>query len=437
MTFELRPFEKATLKNGMKVFFVKDNSLPYISFYLLVHSGQAHSLKSGLPYLVCDLLDKGVKGKSSEELSEEIEILGSYFAPETSEDYTLCYSQGLSRTKKELFKIFYSLITEPSFLPKEVEKLKKRTVSELRSDSDDHTSWASHIFDQYLFKGTPYKRPPSGKIEDVSKIQRKDILSFYKKHYHPSNVSLAVVGDMDSSFQNQVKKKFASWGEKKPVLKPLPRNPLDRKKETLLVNKPEMQQTQIRLGQRIHIKRSDKDYLALQVASQILGGGFGSHLITEVRVKRGLTYRIYSGITPHKNGLGALQIATFTKHEKVKETLDIINEVLKNFYKKGVTKEELNIAKNFLKGQFPYGIETADALSIKLLTFDFLGMDGKERLLSFLKRLDRLTQKEVNEAIRRHLDPEKIQTLLFTSENKVKSQLKGIKYKKKDYKMFL
>src|SRR5690606_27873438 len=102
-----------------------------------------------------------------------------------------------------------------------------------------------------------------------------------------------------------------------------------------LVERDDLAQAQIRFGHQ-GIKRTNPDFLTLRVANTILGGGFQSRLMKEIRVKRGLTYGIYSGFAARLDE-GPFSVSTFTRFDKVGETVNETLRVLKEFRNTGVT----------------------------------------------------------------------------------------------------
>ncbi len=118
------------------------------------------------------------------------------------------------------------------------------------------------------------------------------------------------------------------------------------------------EQAYIYFGSKFNVKAQDEENYKAKVASFILGGsGFGSRLMEEIRVKRGLAYSAYGYVSINKSHsyfTGYLQ----TKLESAKEAQELVAEIVKDFVQKGVTQEELDAAKNFLTGSEPLRTET-------------------------------------------------------------------------------
>jgi zinc protease len=143
-------------------------------------------------------------------------------------------------------------------------------------------------------------------------------------------------------------------------------------RQLLLVDKPDATQTHIRVG-NVAIARTDPNYIPAVVTSTILGGGFGSRLIDELRVKRSLTYGAWSYFATHVVP-GEFRVGTFTKVATTGQALDLTLDVLHQFVATGPAAAELARATSLLSGQFPLQLETPSALGGKLAEFTLYGL---------------------------------------------------------------
>lgn len=119
----------------------------------------------------------------------------------------------------------------------------------------------------------------------------------------------------------------------------IPAPPKFKGRKLLIVEKPDVSQTQIRIG-NVSVPRSNPDYFPITVANTILGGGFSSRLVNEIRVNQGLTYNVSSRFNMFKE-TGTYLISTFTKNQTTRKTIDVALAEVKKFREKGASKEEL------------------------------------------------------------------------------------------------
>jgi zinc protease len=124
------------------------------------------------------------------------------------------------------------------------------------------------------------------------------------------------------------------------------------------------------------VARNHPDYFPIIVANAILGGGFTSRLVDEIRVVQGLTYGISSGFRMYRNA-GTFGISTFTRNETLRKCVDEILRVMRQLLDQGPGEEELAKAKRYLTGQFPLGLQAPDQLAAQLVEIEFYGLDPR------------------------------------------------------------
>jgi len=201
-----------------------------------------------------------------------------------------------------------------------------------------------------------------------------------------------------------------------------------------LIHKPDAKQSQIRMG-HIGIARNNKDFIALRVANAILGQGFSSRLLTEVRVKKGLTYTVHSSFNAQKDK-GPFLINTFTRHDKVKETINTIYDTVKLYLKDGITDQELQVAKQYLKGTFPRALETSTSVAYNIMLLKYLGVP-LDYLKNYMSDVDKITTADVKRVANEYISPESLQVVVLSDKSKVTAQLKEVgevkSYSQKDF----
>lgn len=423
--FKLRQHEDVVLSNGLKVILVPDASLPYFSMNLLVKAGAVNDpeAKDGLASLVANLLEKGTEKRSATELATALEQIGASFSASADHDYTMVSASGLSYHEETISKLFAEVVVHSRFSDQEISRLRRQRLSELKKLVDEPSSFASVAFQNYLFDGHPYAQSVAGRVKTVSKIRRKDVIRFYLKHYRPNNSILAVSGNFPKDMKQRLEVLFKDW--KPRNIEPMAFPP-QKKIEGLnirVVDNHDLKQTQIRFG-HYGIKRTNPDYLTLRVANTILGGAFASRLVEEVRVKRGLTYSIGSQFEAQKDP-GAFRVSTFTRHDKIGETVSETLRVLSEMREQGVTKAEVEEAIGLMKGRFPRAIETSEGLAQNLMVLEYYGLDDSY-LKDFLSDVDSISVADVNRVVRKYLDPSNMRVLVYSNKAKALSQLKGI-----------
>ena len=246
---------------------------------------------------------------------------------------------------------------------------------------------AERCFGAFLYGDHPYGRWLDGTKTSVQSITRADAKAFYEHWYRPNNTILTVVGDVQAADAlERIRAAFGDW-ESRPDAVPEragPPAPVTARR-TLLVDQPDASQAQIRVGS-IAMARNAPDLLPSQVANTVLGGGFSSRLIEELRVKRSLTYGASSMFIARLTG-GDFRITTFSKNATAVETLALALQVQETFRKDPIDAQLLAKARTYLAGQFPLKLETADALAARLTEMEFFGLP-KDDLETYVSRVD-------------------------------------------------
>ncbi len=415
-TFKLMPFKEVVLENGLKIVYIRDNSLPRLSLTVLFKTGNMQEPKelAGLNAMTAYLLEQGTQTRDAMKIADEFGQMGTSLDVSPGYDVTTIYADALTSNAQDLLQIFSDVLMNPAFKDIEINRLRSQIVASLKKKVDNPSSYADEQMDQFLYGEHPYGRDTSGTMEGLRAIRKQDIIKHYLTFYRPNNATMAVVGQFDDEFEKQLQEALGKWTKRTiPTLTATPAPAVDALKVKLIVKKG-LQQTQIRVSQ-MGIERKDNDFIPLRMANETLGGSFGSRLNQKVRDDLGLTYSIYSGFDARKDR-GSFDISTFTKNETAAKALDETLKVVKDYVESGATEQEAVAARNQLVGQFPRAIETSDRLAYNLLVLDYYNI-SYDYLTDYISNVNKLRQKDVNAAMKRHIDPTKFKVIVYGNES--------------------
>ncbi|WP_345993302.1 pitrilysin family protein [Sulfurimonas sp. HSL-1716] len=386
---------------GVKIplIFEEENRLPIVSMQLVFKDAGSVSDKEGLAKLSSKMMNEGTLSLGSNgfatALDEKAIQIGSSIGTET---FVIEYSS-LKEQFKEGMNLFSSLLKEPNITQKSLEKVKADMVGLLSAKENDYDYVASNALKKVLFEGTPLANPASGTIQSVKDTNLEEVENFLDKHIVLSNLIIVVGGDLTLEEAKQKAIELASnlqvgeAGEVKHY------NVSSQEKDVVL--KRETKQAYLYFGSPYDMKVGDNEYYKAHVATYILGtGGFGSRLMEEIRVKKGLAYSAYARVHVGKSGsylTGYLQ----TKLESLDDAKATVKSVFENFVNGGVTEEELEQTKKFLLGSEPLRVETlSQRLSRTFMEFykgQELGYSAKE-----LELIKNLKLQDLNDFIKKH-----------------------------------
>lgn len=424
-SFELKKYDQIKLKNGLQILMIKDDSLPYISMGLLVKSGYSQDpvSQSGLSTFLGQMIGKGTKEKNAIQMADELALIGGEMDTVVDSDFTFISASGLSNYQHELLDLYSDAILNPVFPGNEIKRLKRKTLAQIQKKIDKPRYVASRAFKSYLYGTHPYSNPSGGTYRDVRSFKKKHIVRHYLRYYRPNNALLAIVGNYDAKFVETVQSRFGTWSPRKQNPVVFPQVPKIEGVNVQLVHRPDLVQSQIRIGHK-GIKRDNPDFLVVRVMNTALGGAFASRLNDRIRKDLGLTYSISSSFDARANH-GPFTISTFTRNEKVGQTVRETIKVLKEYVDKGITEEELARVKGYLKGTFPRAIETPERLAFNLLALRYYKIKD-DYLENYLINIDKITQNQVNAALKKYLDPNNLKVVVYSKKKVALPQLRKI-----------
>ncbi len=387
MSADIKHIEIEGIK--VPVVFEKQNSLPILNLQLVFqNSGYIQDKnKSGLASFSSKLLNEGTKELGSTKFAQKLEENAISLHTSNGFETFVMELSNLKDVSDKSIELLVNLIKSPNYSEDTLAKLKTLKTGELKRKENDFDYTAKNLLKTKLFKGTALANPSSGSLESIENIKLTDIKTFINNTVNLNNLIIVAGGDFSY-------KEFAKLI--KPVLealKPGVKRELEKinfvskdEEETLI---KETEQAYIYFGSSYKVSASDEDRYIAKVASFILGGsGFGSRLMEEIRVKRGLAYSAYGSVSINKSHTffsGYLQ----TKNETAKEAQSLVKEIIKDFVKKGVTKNELKAAKNFLTGSEPLRNEVLSQRLNKAFTLYYRGLDQSypQRELDLIQNL--------------------------------------------------
>jgi predicted Zn-dependent peptidase len=403
--------------NGISVpmIFEKDTQLPIVSMQLVFQkSGSIEDGgHAGLAKVTASMLNEGTKKRGSVGFAEALDARAIHLSVHAGTE-TLVFEMGaLKEEFGEGVDLLDELIESPNLSEAALQKVKTTTVGALSRKESDFDYVANRELKALLFEGTPLAHPASGTVESVKAITLEQIDAFVKSHLQTARAIVVIGGDLElDQAKNQVKKLLGS----------LPKGTLDElgyyatsTDGTEKQFKRKTEQAYVYFGAPFDMKVGDPEHYISRVAMFILGsGGFGSRMMEEIRVKRGLAYSAYCRANiarSHSYFFGYLQ----TKIASQQEAVSTVREVIDDFIKKGATQAELDQAKRFLLGSEPLRVETlSQRLSRTFMEYykgEGIGASKRE-----LKQIESLDLETLNAFIKKHAEIEKLSFSIVTEE---------------------
>jgi len=425
---KLPPCKEYTLKNGLKVFIMESREVPLVTLQLLVPAGSAMDGPGteGIANLTGRLLPKGAGGLTADRIAESIEEVGGVINVNTGRDYATVNGDFLAKDLGRALDIMGKIVLAPDFPKEDFDREKGLVVAEIQATKEQPSAIATREFARVLGGSHPYAHPVNGSEESVGGMTREKVSGFYKRYYVPVGAILAVVGDVDAGKAFElVTAKFGGWKGDAAKAAGIPAfAPKKIPGRTLFViNKDDATQSQIRIG-NLSVGRNTPDYFPLLVTNSVLGGGFTSRLMDEIRVNRGLSYGARSGLTQLKAG-GMFGVYTYTKNKSLRETIDVALEQLRKIRTEKISDTELAKSKKYITGLFPFDIERNGDLAgwITDLTYYGLPLGFVE---TYCANVDKVTSDEAQRVAGEQMWLDDNLILVLTKYEETKGQLAGL-----------
>jgi zinc protease len=422
----LPALHESTTSSGLKVLAAQRGVLPLVAMRLVIRAGSSvdPADKHGLSDFTARLMRRGTAKMSADELDEAIEFVGASFSVGSSEDVLSLFVTTPAEHFPEMLSVLGQLVREPSFPEREVELARERALAGFVNDLDDPSVVADRAFTRALWGNHPYGHDVGGSAAHVRTFTRDDLVRFHRERMGPRVSLLSVVGAVDPEVvAREVEKAFAGWegGPEAPVELP----PVDTlaSGRILVVDKPEQTQTQVRMGGP-GFRVGHADYFPAAAMNNVLGGGFTSRLVNEVRVERGLTYGIHSYFDMMNAG-GVFGISTFTQTDKTREMIDVTLAEVAKVREKGITPAELKKAQRYLAGLYPLRTETNESVASVISDIRVHGL-GDDWVEKFRERLLAVKPKQTVEVAAKYLFAKPPLIVLVGKASEVKKQLTGL-----------
>ena len=398
----LPPHEKVVLKNGLTVMLLEKHGVPMVSLVAVVKTGAAADPagQEGLASVTAGLLRKGTKNRTAQQFAADIDFIGGTFGGDAGADDTVVTAEFLTKDLARGLDLFSDALLHPVFPQEEVDKLLRQNLDSIKAAKDEAQSVLTTYFAGYLYGTQAYGRPEAGDEVSLTRIRREDAQRFYTAYYTPANTILAVAGDFSpAEMRKKIEEAFGGWSNTgAPAGKVAALAPMKGKK-LLLIDKPDSTQTFFAIG-NVGTAVGDPDRVAIRVVNTIFGGRFTSLLNERLRVESGLTYGAFSFFQSHK-APGPFVIFSYTQNSTTTQAIDMALQVLSDLHKNGVTKEQLDSAKSYIKGQFPPTIETSMQLARLIATNEFYGLDDSE-VNELEARVNAVTPEIARQVIEKH-----------------------------------
>jgi predicted Zn-dependent peptidase len=406
---------RETLDNGMDVYLIHAGNEEVIRLDIVVEAGSVYQQKKLTASSVGKLLKEGTKKYSSSEIAGIIDFCGAYLDVAVTKDSAIITLYTLSKYLEQLIPVVGDMLLEANFPEEELNIHIDRNRQEFLINSEKVRYKAMLEFNKLVFgKDSAYGQVLE--LTDFDLLERHDLFDFYNKYYHHGNAYLLVSGKIPGNTVALLNKYLGSaWKQNVMTDTETPSAGLiDTKRK--YVEKPDAMQSAIRVGKPI-VSRQHPDYNRFLLLNTVLGGYFGSRLISNLREDKGYTYGVSSFVTNYKYA-GYFSVSTEVNVQHTDAALDEICHEMELLRTAKVGEDELMRVKNYIYGTFLRTFDGPFALAERFKSAREIG-EGFAYYQKSLNEMLQVSADELLEVANKYLNPKDMITLVVGKANHV------------------
>ena len=344
----LKPYEKYTLDNGVAVYAINAGAQEVVQIELVFLAGNSYEARNGVAAATNYMLRNGTSTKTAFQISEHFEYYGAFCNRTCYNETAVVSLHTLSKHLDELLPVMREMITDAVFPEEELEIFKQNTKQKLAVNLQKCDFVANRLIDAYLFG----EQHPYGKYlvaSDYDDLTTSQMKAYFQQYYVNGSVVIFVAGNLPANLLQQLNKQFGNLPLTAFITPATPAiiSPATQK-NFRVQNDPNGVQGAIRLA-RPFPTRHHPDYMKVMVLNTVLGGFFGSRLMSNIREEKGYTYGIHSYTQNHLHDTGWM-ISTEAGKDVCEATVAEIYKEMKILRENLIDDEELLLVRNYMIG---------------------------------------------------------------------------------------
>ncbi|KAA6324918.1 hypothetical protein EZS27_025807 [termite gut metagenome] len=373
---DIQPPAQEVMPNGVSLDVINRGEQEVTRLDVIFGGGGWHQEQKLQAVLTNRMLREGSSKYTSAGIAEQLDYYGAWLELSSALEHTHITLYSLNKHFAQTLDVLESMIKEPVFPEKELNTVRETNIRQLRVN----LSKADFVARRSLMLAMYGKGHPCGmyNTEDDYRNITPDVLrKFYNRYYHAGNCSIFISGRVTDEVIRCVESTFGieAFGQDngKPDTKEYSPFSTSEKRISVAHEESEMQ-TAVQLGEFI-ITLQHPDYLKMRVLITLLGGYFGSRLMSNIREDKGYTYGISAGTYFCPNN-GLLYIAAETGVEYVEPLIREVYCEIDKLQHELVGMEELSGVKNYMMGEMCRSYESAFSLSEAWIFIKNSGLSG-------------------------------------------------------------
>ena len=401
---KLRPYEKVTLDNGIPVYIIKSDEQDTLQLELVFPGGSWYETENLVASATNFLMKNGSGKLSALQINENIDYYGAYLNRTSHHEYATYTLHCLTKHFADLVPVLQEVLLDPVFPEEELAIFRQNMKQRLAVNLQKCDFVANRHIDRYLFgEFHPYGRVSS--MEAYDALQAATMQAFYKQHYTYNNCKIFVAGNLPANMIEMLNEYFGKtkWNGEASIVRPEISIMAAEEKKFRIFNDENGVQGAVRVA-RPFPNRYHPDFPKMLVLNTILGGYFGSRLMSNIREEKGYTYGIHSQLYNFRQS-SAINIQTEAGRDVCEATIEEIYKELRTLQKEIVPEEELHLVRNFMIGSILGDLDGAFEVIQRWKNLILNGLD-ENYFYNNINTIKTITAEELHELAQEYLSPE-------------------------------
>ncbi|HET9228697.1 MAG TPA: pitrilysin family protein [Thermoanaerobaculia bacterium] len=407
--FRFPSFIKRRLPGGLTVYASRMTGVPLVSVELSLRAGGNYDPAglSGLATFTASVIDEGTERRNSLEIAALVERLGGYLVSAADWDSGYIAVALLAEHLDAGLDLLSEIALTPTFPEKEIARLRQQRSAEILRRGFEPGMQADDRLLEMIYGGTPYVAPLIGREEDVRKLDRPTLVSFYESHYSLAGATVIAVGDLDpEELVRRIEGTLAprAGQARAPEIPSIVPAPLEGIRVHIL-DRPGSAQTELRLG-HAGIPRPHPDWVPLNVLNMALGGKFTSRINLNLRERHSYTYGATTRLSA-RLGPGPFIVDTAVATESAGAAAREVLFELQRIRDEPVDGQELEETLSYMIGVYPYTLQTVGDVAKRLEILALYGLPD-DYYDSYPERLSAVTREDMLRCATEHIHPDRL-----------------------------
>lgn len=425
--------ERATLSNGIKVYFARRSAVPLVQVRLAFDAGFAADPADarGTEALLLRLMDEGTDSLTATELARARERLGATISDTSDADQTAFQLDALAPNLPASLDLLRDFVRHPGLREADLVRVRGQQLSAIDAENKEPQALAQRVLAEAIYGPEhPYGTSASGlgTKASVARLTRADLAKWHKTWLRPDAASLYVTGDTTlEAVKPLLERSFGDW---QAPAEPAPHKRFDQPlpathERVVLIDRPGVPQAMIIAGEVLPGLRASDDLLTLRTANEVLGGSFLARFTANLREDKGWSYGTYSGIIAKDQNVAWTVYAPVQADKAGPAIAELRKETAGFLGAKGTTPVELGLAATGSARQLPGMFETSGAVlgGIAQIVHQHWPDDYFTRLP---ERYRAMTAADLDKAARAAIDPSRVVWVVVGDAAKIRPQLAAL-----------